>query len=179
MADWGAHHFDIAQWALGEDYGGPVEVLPPDGADRKRLTFHYANGIEMEHVNMDDPAERANFFGVTFYGSEGKIEIQGISGEGSFEPAALGEACKAETAKGADLKSNSGHYENWLECIRTRRRPVAEGESGCRSGTVSHLGNIGYWINRPLTWDAAAEQFVNDDRANRLLGRSLREPWSI
>ena len=66
MTDWGAHHFDIAQWGLGMDGSGPVEIIPPDGKDYKVLTYKYANGI---------PMTRDNANGVLFEGTTGKVEV--------------------------------------------------------------------------------------------------------
>ena len=67
MTDWGAHHFDIAQWGLGMDESGPVEILPPNGQDVKRLTYKYANGVVMYHGALP---ERKYRFGVVFVGAE-------------------------------------------------------------------------------------------------------------
>ena len=68
---------------------------------------------------------------------------------------------------------------NWLDCIRTRQRPICDVEIGCRSVTVCHLGNLAYWLKRPLRWDPAKEEFVGDAEANRWLDRPKREPWTI
>jgi len=85
MTDWGAHHFDIAQWGLGMDHTGPVEVIPPDGKDYKHLTYKYANGVEMRHI-LYGPC-------VTFIGTKGKISLIGVTGESRFEPEEIGREC--------------------------------------------------------------------------------------
>jgi predicted dehydrogenase len=177
MTDWGAHHFDIAQWGLGMDLTGPVEILPPDGKDRKRLTFRYANGLEFEHVELGREPEE--YFGVTFTGTEGIIRVQGISGEALFEPRELGRECSEEVQKASDLFSNMGHYSNFLDCVRSRKKPVADIEIGARSVTVAHLGNIAYWLNRPIKWDPDNEQIIDDAEASRLTARAMREPWKL
>jgi len=66
-----------------------------------------------------------------------------------------------------------------VECIRTRRRPICDVAIGCRSVTVCHLGNLAYWLKRPLKWDPVQEQFVGDSQANRWLDRPKRAPWAI
>jgi hypothetical protein len=66
---------------------------------------------------------------------------------------------------------------NWLDCIRSRRRPVADVEIGARSAQVCQLANIGYWLRRPLRWDPAREEFVDNAEANRLRSRENRRPW--
>ena len=71
------------------------------------------------------------------------------------------------------------HHTDWLRSIRTRQKPIADVEIGCRSISVSHLGNLALWLNRPLKWDPAKEEFVGDPEANRWLDRPKREPWTL
>jgi hypothetical protein len=71
------------------------------------------------------------------------------------------------------------HHLDWLQAIRTRRRPAADVEIGCRSTTVSHLGCIAYWTGRALRWDPAQEQFIDDPQANRMRRRAMRQPWQV
>ena len=79
----------------------------------------------------------------------------------------------------AALFTSPGHHQNWLDCIRSRRRPICDVEIGHRSATVCHIGNIAYWLKRPLKWDPVAEHFINDEEANRLLARPMRGPWQV
>ena len=176
LADWGTHHFDMAQWALGMDHSGPVEILPPDDSN-SRLRFVYADGMTVEHADIS--REEIDFFGVTFQGTEGTIRIQGISAEAHFEPEQLGHEARADVQQFHDLYSNMGHYDDFLNCIRTRRDPVADIEIGARSVTVCHLANIAYALNRPLRWDPEKEEFVNDAEANRYRSRAMRQPWRL
>lgn len=172
MTDWGAHHFDIAQWALGMDDSGPVEVLPPDGKDRPLLTFKYADGTLLYHRNANP------FVGVDFIGTEGKANLCGVSGQVKFDPPTLGSQVQAAVV-GSDLLSNRGHAADFLECVRTRGKPAADVEIGCRTVTVCHIGNIAYALKRPLKWNPATETFEGDDEANRYLERGHREPWHV
>ncbi|MBT7299192.1 MAG: gfo/Idh/MocA family oxidoreductase, partial [Victivallales bacterium] len=66
-----------------------------------------------------------------------------------------------------------------LDSIRTRRQCICPAEIGCSSITVCHLGNIAYWLKRPLQWDPKKSRFVNDPAADRLLGRAMRAPWTL
>jgi predicted dehydrogenase len=169
MTDWGAHHFDIAQWALGMDESGPVEIIPPDGRDVKRLTYRYANGTVMYHGGAQGGA------GVDFIGTEGRIGVN--RGYLKVEP----ESLMREKWGPNDIRlyQSKSHKDNWLECIRTRRECICTADIGCRSVSVCHLGNIAYRLKRPLRWDPAGEQFVDDEPANRLVGRPMRSPWRV
>lgn len=166
MTDWGAHHFDIAQWGLGMDESGPVEIIPPDGKEYKVLTYRYANGVTMVR-------DSAN--GVLFTGTEGKVETN--RGHLKTWPDELKDV--KLRAEEIHLYESSNHYVDWLDAIRKRSRPICDIETGCRSVTVCHLGNIAYKLQRPLKWDPSREVFVGDDEANRLLSRAYRSPWRL
>jgi hypothetical protein len=71
------------------------------------------------------------------------------------------------------------HRENWLDCIRSRGRPVCDVEIGHRAASVGHIGDIAWWTGRSLKWDPAKEEFPGDAAANRLLSRTLRPPWRL
>jgi predicted dehydrogenase len=165
MTDWGAHHFDIAQWGMGTDHTGPIEVIPPDGKDVDRLTYKYANGVTVYHGGGR---------GVRFNGTEGVVEVN--RGYLRTWPQEL--MYKPIGPNETRLYRSPGHYEDWLRCVRTRRRPICDVEIGCRSVTVCHLGNLAYWLKRPLRWNPDEERFVGDDEANRWLDRPKREPWT-
>ena len=174
MTDWGAHHFDLAQWGLGKDQSGPVEIIPPDGREHRRLTFKYADGATMVHSSFDLGE------GVTFIGTEGKVWAFGVAGSAKFEPVSLGRMRgRPEESPINQNAGNQSHTQNFLECVRTRRRPHADVEIGCRTAIVCHLGNIAYQLNRPLRWEPGKEVFVNDEEANRLVDRPRREPWDV
>ncbi len=173
MTDWGAHHFDIAQWALGMDDSGPVEIFPPDGKDYELLTLKYADGVVVRHTGHDVTQ------GVTFFGSEGRVSMMAVSGRTTYEPEELGRECREEEFRADDLLANKGHYANFLECVRTRRKPAADVEIGCRTVTVCHLANIAHALKRPLRWDPVEEEFPDDAQANRCLSRARRGPWQV
>jgi hypothetical protein len=77
------------------------------------------------------------------------------------------------------LYESKGHHQDWLECIKTRNRPVADVEIGASSAIVCHLGNIAYRLQRPLQWDPDNQRFLNDDEAARLVSRPMRAPWRL
>lgn len=162
LADMGAHHFDIAQWALGMDASGPVSIEPPATGDTG-LKFTYANGVEMFHGGPS---------GCTFEGTEGTIYVDRPLIESSKKEilAPLGEGARRVIA-------SNNHVRNWLDCIKSRQEPICSVETGHRSATVCHLANIGYKLHHKLTWDPAAEKFANDVDANALISRKPRKGW--
>ncbi len=170
MTDWGAHHFDIAQWGLGMDESGPVEIIPPNGSDVKRLTYKYANGTVMYHGGLEGYG-----FGVVFVGEKGKICCD--RGRFKAEPKEL-EDTKFDQLPIQLYKSNN-HYKDFVDCVRSRKRPICDVEIGARSATVCHLGNHAYWNKRPLKWDPKKEEFVGDKEANSWKTREVRGPWKV
>ncbi len=164
--DWGAHHFDIAQWGLGMDESGPVEIIPPeDPKAMQGLKYKYANGVEVVHGGP----------GATFVGTSGVISvdrgrIQSCPGKILDEP-----------LKESDvhLYESPGHHKDWLDCIKTRKRPICDVEIGARSVTVCHLGNIAYWTRKTLKWDPKEWKLVGDQSAAPWLDRERRDPWQL
>ena len=75
------------------------------------------------------------------------------------------------------LYKSSNHVGDFIECVRSRKRPICDVEIGCRSATVCHLGNLAYWYHRRLKWDPAKERFIGDEEANTWLDRKKRAPW--
>ena len=183
MTGWGAHGFDQVQWALGMSESGPVEVWPegprykpavydkPESLERgdkvglaTKVMFRYANGVVVE---PGDPTRG----GATFIGEKGRARIS----RGRFESDPEELALEALGKRPADFNDN--HMKNWLDCIKSRAKPVADVEIGHRSATMCHLGNIARWTNRKLKWDPVKEEFVGDKEANRYLDRERRQPW--
>lgn len=177
LTDWGAHHNDIAQWALGADGSGPVKVegsgkFHPDGPHNVPgdfdVKYTYANGVELHCHSQGDN-------GVNFTGENGWIFVSRSEIKAS-DPEIL------QVEFGADdirLPVSGDHHENWLDCIMSRERPICDVEIGHRSATVCHLGNIAIKLGRELSWDPEKEQFVDDDQANRLVSKPMRSPWHL
>jgi predicted dehydrogenase len=171
MTDWGAHHFDIAQWGLGMDASGPVEVHPPDGKDYASLTYKYANGVVMFHGGAN---------GVLFTGTDGKIEVnRGYLKSWPEDIVKVPIGASDVHLYKTPPSSWRGHTLDWMSCIRSRRRPICDVEVGCRSITVCHLGNLAWWLKRPLKWDPRKEEIIGDKEAARWLDRPKRAPWHL
>ena len=166
MTDWGAHHFDIAQWGMGMDGSGPVEIVPPDLSAEGTLTYKYASGVRMYHGGAN---------GVLFTGTDGKIEVN----RGYFRtwPEEIGrEPIRPDDVH---LYKSPGHHQDWVNCIRLRRRPICDVEIGASSATVCHLGNIAWWLGRRIRWDPQQREIVGDEAASQWLDRPKRAPWRL
>ena len=167
MTDWGAHHFDIAQWGLGMDESGPVEIIPPaDPSKGRGVRFVYANGVTVIHGGGG---------GVTFRGDRGTIVVN--RGKLHSDPDTI--LKEPLTDKDLRLYNSPGHKQDWIACIKTRKDPICHAEIGARSVTVCHLGNLAYWNKRKLRWDPQKWQFVGDAEANTWLDRERRDPYQL
>lgn len=168
MTDFGAHNFDIAQWGMGMDESGPVEViLPRDENAQHGAKLVYANGVEVFHGGPD---------GVTFVGSRGQIHVwrDRLS---SIDDRILKEPLKDGDVRLPRAKS---HLDDWFDCMRSRARCICDVEVGARSIACAHLCNAAYWGKRNLKWDPAAWRFVGDESANReLLDRERRKGYEV
>jgi len=181
------HAFDVVQWGLGMDESGPLEIIPPITGQYPWLTYKYAGGVLLQVINgkLDprvDPVPkgwdvntRLADFGALFVGEKGWIHV-GRRGYLKSFPANIINEHSVESGPG---HATNNHHRNWFDCIRTRKRPACDVAVGCRSTIVSHLGCIAYWTGRPLKWDPAKEEFVGDQRANRLRSRGMRSPWRV
>ena len=168
VTDWGAHMFDIAQWALDMDDSGPTEIFAPD-ADHPFLTYKYKNNIIMTHEKW----EWNN--AVLFTGTEGEMRI----GRGKLEttPVSIKNKIISDTQK--HVYKSENHYMDFLNAMRTRTKPICDVETGHRTASVCNIGNIAYQLKRPLKWNPKKEKFKKDAEANALLGRPMLNEWAI
>lgn len=168
MTDWGAHMFDIVQWALDMDGKGPVKITPPDGQAYPVLTYTYENGIRMTQSD----SEQGRF--IVFEGTEGRIRVQRRRLETT--PESLKDRVFGPNEK--QVYHSDNHYLDFLQAMKTRKNPICPAEVGQRTNTVCTIGNIAYELGRPLTWDYTREAFIDDVAANKLLGRQLNTGWA-
>lgn len=167
--DWGAHHFDIIQWALGMDDSGPVEFIPKGWQGAPFQTHVYASGIHVERVDSGLKAM------IEFTGTQGTVWVS----RGDYlvtDPPEL--ASRPLRAGEVHLYESENHHDDFLRAVRTRQRPIADVEIGHRSATVCHLNAIAERIGRPVRWDPAAEQILGDPVAARWLDRPRRAPYA-
>jgi predicted dehydrogenase len=189
VTDWGAHHLDIAQWGLGMDDSGPVEVLPPAQAGAKRGgKLVYANGVTVEHKDG---------FGVHFYGTEGEVQVN--RGLFSFQrgkemvaaftdrkekrTSCAAQVQKAERAALASAKlklyESKNHLANFLDCVRSRTKPITSEQVGGHSVICCHLLNLAYLNQQKLCWNPKAFSFVGGTGNAKWLTRDYRAPWVV
>ena len=179
MTNFGAHHLDIVQWALGRDESGPVAIeatsrFQKDGwyevPEKSEIVYTYDDGIKVtcEQGGKAGP-------NVLFQGSKGSIAVS--RGKIESNPP---EILKTPLESGdVHLYVSKNHHANWLECIKTRALPICDVAIGHRSATVCHLGNIAIRTARKLKWDPVAETIVGDPEAAKMLGRTYRAPWHL
>lgn len=183
MTNWGAHGVDQVQWALGMDHTGPVELEPLSEGLSGQVRMKYANGVT---VNFTIEPGKGPMGGAVFICEKGKLEINRNKFT-SNPPEIATELLKQldsdeEERKWSDslaLWQARWHMQNWLDCIKSRKLPVADVEIGHRSITVCHLANIARELQRPLRWDPTQELFVNDSQADRLLSRDRRQGFEL
>jgi len=177
LTDWGAHHIDIAQWALGRMNSGPVLIegvgnYPRDGlwnaAVHYELNCTYDDGVRLSITNRFEN-------GVKFEGDDGWIFVN--RGRIEAGPESL---LAATIGPNEDrLHRSTDHHQNVLDCVRSRREPVAPIEHAHRTITIAHLGNIAMQCRQPVRWNPDTEQIVDGPAASRLLDRAMREPWRL
>ena len=170
--DWGAHNFDIGQWALKKDRSGPVKVIPPGYQGAKYLTYVYDNGLEM----LNEPYDDNNTRGCKFWGEDGWIEVSRgriAASDDSLLPPEQGE-------RDAGLYERSaGHIEDFVNSVRSRRDPIAPVEVGQRTTACCILGNIALELNRPVRWSPEAQYFINDPEAELHFHRPYHNGYKL
>ena len=112
--------------------------------------------------------------GVTFHGSEGWARAN--RGNHQVFPETLKDTVIPES--GIHLYKSDNHFKNFIDCVYSRKETIAPAEIGHRSITMSHLGNIAMKLQQDLDWNPETEQFINNDLANSMLTRKMREPWA-
>jgi predicted dehydrogenase len=172
ITDWGAHMFDIAQWGLDMDHSGPVKILYPsvEHAAQAGLVFEYANGVSMIHTNTKEKPS------CTFIGTEGEVYV--ARGELKTTP---NESLKSKLIGEQEkhVYKSTNHYQDFLDAIKKRSKPICDVEIGHRTASVCNIGNIAYELKSSLTWDPEREKFIGNKQANKLLDRPMKREWKV
>lgn len=190
LTDWGAHMIDLAQWGNDTENTGPVEVegkgkFPPrdalfNTAEEFDLNYRYANGVTLNVVSKGPS--------IRFEGTDGWVGFEGWRAplqasdprmlESEIGPNEVHLYRPSEVVpRAAGMKG--GEHRNFIDCVKSRKPCYAPAETGHRTITIAHIGNIAMLLGRKLKWDPQAEQFVGDGEANAMLSRKQREPWTL
>lgn len=166
--NWGQHHYDIVQWATGSDETGPVEIF----MEGNRSCYKYASGVVV--YGKPYPGEPVGGDGgACFVGTQGRIAVD-RDALVSYPAEIVREPLRPNETH---LYYSNSHSGNFLECVRTRKRPICDVDIAYRAVSAVLLGGVAKQVNRTLQWDPNAVQFINDDEANRLLSIAKRSPW--
>ena len=191
ITDWGAHHVDIAQWALGMDGSGPVEVRAPQNwqAAKRGAQLVYADGTVLTHIKGK---------GVSFYGTEGELHVN----RGKFELIMAGktvhkfwdkevdkttslerEVTLTERELLADAKvklyNSKNHWQDFLDCVKSRQRPICDVEVGASTVIACHLMNFGYHYGANALWDPKRTKFTAGGNSKWLTRDRYRAGWKV
>ncbi|MCC2672306.1 MAG: pht4 2 [Armatimonadetes bacterium] len=179
VTDWGGHHPDCAQWGLGTDYTGPVEIrgakaeFPVDPL-WNTATEYYFEAIYKDGVKLIISSKEKG--GVTWEGTEGKVWAN--RGQHDADPKSILDSQIGPNE--VHLYESKDHFRNFIDCVISRKETVAPVEVAHRSITICHLGNIAMRLGREsLKWDPEKEQILGDTDASRMLTRPYRAPWKL
>jgi myo-inositol 2-dehydrogenase/D-chiro-inositol 1-dehydrogenase len=187
ITGWGAHHFDTAHWGMNMELTGPSKIegrgeFPPHD---RIWNVHGKYHIELTYpgnVIMTVSDELPN--GIKFIGNEGWIFVSRDASQTASDPSGRTTSLKSLDASDPKLLDPNGvtvqmphslsHHRNWLECVKSRQQPLAPAPVAHRANAACIMSWIAMKLQRPLTWDANAERFVNDAEANAMLTRPER-----
>ena len=182
MMDWIGHHADIAQWGLGTEYTGPLEIEPA-GADfpqqglwnaptTYKFICKFANGATMTVAN---DRQQPKGMGARWIGDRGWVWVD----RGGFDAEPKSLLKDTIRPNEINLFRSPGHHRNFLDCVRSRRLTITPAEVAHRSASIGHLGLIAMCLWRKIKWNPETEEIAGDPAAAAMLGRAKREPWNI
>ena len=176
MTNWGAHGLDQVQCAMGMDTSGPVELWPMKEGPKGAIAFKYSNGVTVALVLPGGEM----MGGAMFVGEKGRIEIM-RNGLRTDPANMIKELPPEEEVKKWDRAQWQAkyHMQEWMECMRSRKRPSADVEIGHRSVSLCHLCNITRALDRKLAWNPETERFAGDEEANGWLSRPRRKGYEL
>ncbi len=192
LTDWGAHHVDIACWAIGASNTGPSQVTPLEYT----LPVKYKAGHPVDHdqynvatdfqIRADMPGNvemiitRQGDNGILFEGTKGRFFVS----RGRIVGRPIEDLKKNPLPEGAieevyGGKVSANHTENFIQGMQARKQPISDVWSHNRMLEICHLSNIAMRLGRALKWDPAKRQIVGDSEAQAFLGRENRKGYAI
>lgn len=194
ITGWGAHHIDTAHWGMDTEYTGPIEIwgnakFASEGLWNVHGDFRtealYANGVKMI-VSSDLPN------GIKWEGTKGSLFVtrgtyhnvgqvpepdeNGVSVLEASDPKIITSEMGPDDFR---LNTSDDHTGNWLDCVRSRKQPIAPAEIGHRSCSTCLLHHMAMKVDRHLHWNPAEERFIDDDEANTWVSRPERSPYGV
>ncbi len=168
--DWGAHHFDIIQWALGRDDSGPTLYIPKGYQGEKYQYHQYSDGLKVIRDHSDMKGHM-----IRFIGTEGEVLVS----RDGMETSIPGMAKRPLSSGDVRLYRSRDHLGNWIECIKSRKSTICPATVGHRTGTICQLSGIAERLKRPIQWDPSAEVIVDDADALRWMDRPRRTGYEL
>ncbi len=182
IVNWGVHHLDIANWGCPSVASEPCELEftghyrndgLTDNINDWRGEFRYDSGLRMTYSDTGNPNQQ----GCLFRGDKGWVHVN--RSRSSFEPESLRSveirSDEIDLAAGA----TGSHYHNFIQCVRSRKDPIAPVEAGFQASYLGMIAEISIRLGRKLKWNPATEKFVDDEEANQLLSAPMRSPWHL
>jgi predicted dehydrogenase len=182
IVNWGVHHLDIANWGCPTLTSQPCELEFTGSYRHNGLTdnikgwrgeFRYPGGLCVKYSDTGNPYEQ----GCVFRGDEGWVHVnrQRITAE----PKSLLEVQLGPDDVHLDAGATGSHYQNFIQCVRSRRDPIAPVEAGFQASYLGMIAEISIKLGRKLKWDPATETFPDDTEASALLSAPMRSPWTL
>jgi predicted dehydrogenase len=175
FGDWGAHHFDIVQWALDRDHTGPVEFIPKGYNGSEYHHYRYADGITVWRDKKPagvDPKDKTQ---IRFIGTEGEMLVS----RGSIETIPVDLRGTRFGPDDIQVYESKNHRQNFIDCVISREAPICPASVGHRSGTICQVAAIAERTGRALKWDPSAEQIVGDSEAQAMQDRPRRAGYEL
>ena len=171
--DWGAHHFDIVQWALDMDGNGPV-LFVPKGFEGSPYQYHqYANGLKVTaSLKGGGPANGAM---IRFVGKNGEVKVS----RGEIETTPAGLASKIPSSSEFRAYRSNDHRQNWLDSIISRRPPICPATVGASTFDICGLAGIAERLNRPIHWNPEKREITGDPEASRFADYTRRAGYQL
>jgi predicted dehydrogenase len=167
ILEWGAHTVDLCQWANQSDDTAPVEYTP----DGTSVHAKYADGVKL--VMRENGWLGLGTCSARYEGDEGWVET-GDSGRIEIYPNNLLAEKEIYAVVGTDP---TAHIQEFLRCVKSRQMPAGNADVACQSHIACHAAYIAWQLGRTVKFDPVKEEFINDDEANRMRSRALRQPW--
>ncbi|MBD5780122.1 Gfo/Idh/MocA family oxidoreductase [Pelagicoccus sp. NFK12] len=168
--DWGAHHYDITQWALDRDDSGPVRFVPK-GEDQPYQYYEYDDGVRVIRDWGDFKGHM-----IRFVGEEGEVMV---SRDNRLDTLPVSLAGRPLEPSDTRLYKSVDHRANWIESIYTRKPTICPASVGHRTATICQLAGIAERLGRTIKWDPVSQQIQDDPRAALWQDRPRRAGYAL